>query len=343
MKKIIVMTSLLSLVACSSVNTNSRKLASTEKDLTGTYLCVSNYGKGHKGPNKTASRIYFHPSAPGKYDVVFLEYVDLLKMAPSYVASNKLPFIAKRTGYLKNITSKIMTYEATLGEKPGTYELRPLIVADENVVPNAAATPRILTLDATASAENPLEGATISSVSDNDPKEIFFPKDDDDKRNGFQYGLAKAAYKVAKLESTWRKEFLRGPYLSQYYNRPDIVLKLRQGGTAEFVINPAYAKMSDKKRAAMFTHPDSAFLKGQFASSEPRDGMFLFHPQDADEKTVKIVEGKIGLFIDVFDATVSLGQDVVELALIDPERPEEFLMYYEDPKNGEGTDTKDLK
>jgi hypothetical protein len=86
----------------------------------------------------------------------------------------------------------------------------------------------------------------------------------------------------------------------------------------------------------MERHPDSAFLKGEFTISEPRDGMFLYHSVNADNKTNDVVKNKIGLFIDVFDATKSLGQDVVELALIDSEKPADSLMYYEDPENGEG-------
>jgi hypothetical protein len=68
--------------------------------------------------------------------------------------------------------------------------------------------------------------------------------------------------------------------------------------------------------------------------------MFIFKSVDAEESTKKIVEGRIGLFIDIFDATKSLNQDVVELCLIDSENPEDFLMYYEHPDNGEGSDPK---
>jgi len=341
MKKLLSILSILLVVSCASTKNNSRKLASIDKDLTGTYLGVADYKAGHKGYNKKAIRIYFHPIAndPGKYDVVLLEYVDLLRMAPSYIASNKLPFIAKRTGYLKNITKTIVAYEANPGEKENTMELWPLVVQGDQIVPKKDVQPRILTLSSAEGLKNPLEGATITPSNEAEPKEIFFPAKDDDKRNGIQYGTAKTAYKIAKLESTWRKKYLKGPYLSQYYKRDDVVLKCggeKDEANAEFIINEKFSKMSEKKRAAMFTHPDSAVLKGQFTVSEPRDGMFLFHSVNGDARSNGIIQNKIGLFIDIFDATKSLGQDVVELALIDSEKPEDFLMYYEDPENGEG-------
>lgn len=335
MKQIILYASLFALVACSNA---SRKISSVEKELTGTYLGVADYGS-KLGPNKPAVRIYFHPieGQEGKYDVVLLEYVDLLKMAPSYIASNKLPFVAKTFGYLKNITNNISAYEAIPGAKEGTFELRPLVVVGEKIEVKQDAQPRILTLAADGTVTSPLDGATLSSVNKNEPKEIFFPKADS-KDLGHQYKIAKLAYAKAKLESTWRKEYLKGPYLSQYYKRDDVVLKLRENNAAEFVLNPSFEKMPVQKRSDMFTNPKSAFLKGNFTVSEPRDGMFLFHSVDADDKSKTIVESKIGLFIDIFDATKSLNQDVVELAFIDSEKPEDFLMYYEDPKNGEGSD-----
>lgn len=61
MKKLIVYTSLLSLVACSSATHSSRTVASVAPSLEGSFLGVSNYGFGHDGPDKAATRIYFHP------------------------------------------------------------------------------------------------------------------------------------------------------------------------------------------------------------------------------------------------------------------------------------------
>lgn len=344
MKKLVPLLTVLLLASCASKNPAGRKISSVDRDLTGTYLGVADYGKGHKGYNKKAMRIYFSPIAsdPGKYNVVLLEYVDLLAMAPSYIASNKLPIVAKTFGYLKNITSNISVYEAVPGDKENTMELWPLVVSGNDIVVKKDAQPRILTLSEKDGLESALAGATISPANEKEPKEIFFPTKDDEKRNGVQYGTAKAAYEVPKLESTWRKNYLRGPYLSQYYRRDDVVLHCKSDGknnSGEFTLGgEKFQKYSTKRRTKMFTHPDSAFLTGEFTVSEPRDGMFLFHPVNASERATSVVSSKIAMFIDIFDATKALNQDVVELVFADSERPEDFLMYYEDPKNGEGGD-----
>ena len=54
------------------------------------------------------------------------------------------------------------------------------------------------------------------------------------------------------------------------------------------------------------------------------------------KKTTSEVKDRIGLFIDILDATKALNQDVVKFTLINPEDLSDFLMYYEDPENGEG-------
>jgi hypothetical protein len=335
--------SILFLASCASTkNKEFRKISSISRDLNGTYLGVAQYPAGRRGPNKPAIRIYLQEveGETEKYHAVLLEYVDLLKMAPKYIASNKLPIIANRTGYLKNITSNISTYEVVPGTKEGTYHMWPLRVVEDRIEAPREGAPRVLTLAGDENLNHPLEGATISSVREGEPREIFFPKMDDNKTNGIQYGTAKLAYGKAKLESTWRKNFLSGTYLSQYYKVNDVVLSLAESEgrqLAEFKLNEKMAGLSVEKRRSMFTSPLSAFLKGGFTVSEPRDGMFLFQSGTADEKTKEIVHGRIGLFIDIFDASKSLNQDVVELALINPANPEDFLMYYEHPENGEGT------
>lgn len=328
------------LTSCSSTK-DYRTVASTEKDISGTYVGVANYKIGRDGPNKAAIRIYLQEieGEKGQYHAILLEYVNLLKMAPSYVSSNKTPAISKKVGFLKNITRNISAYKVIPTGKEGTFEMWPLVVAGDRIEAKQTGKPRILTLSSGESLPDALAGATISSVRADEPQEIFFPKDNDEKINGVQYGVAKLTYSKAKLESTWRKNFLPGPYLATYGNLIDVVLEL--SGTdnnqlAQFKINENFTKLSEKKRKKMFTNEKSAFLKGDFSVSEPLDGMFLFNSVNADAKTESIVKGKIGLFIDIFDATKSLNQDVVELALIDSEKPEDFLMYYEHPNNGEG-------
>jgi hypothetical protein len=340
MKKIILATSMILLASCASTN-GTRNIASVEKDLSGNYLGVSDYKFGHSGPNKAATRIYLHEieGERGHYHAVLLEYVNLLKIAPSYVISNKMPFIAKKVGYLNSITSKISAYKVIPRKEEGTYDMWPLVVDGDKIKAKRDGKPRVLTLSKEDNLESPLAGATISPSREDEPQQIFFPTKDDDKINGTQYSLAKLTYKKAKLESTWRKNFLTGPYLAQYAKVDDVVLDLSGAGDnkiAEFKLNDFDTKMSEKKRKKIFTNEKSAFLKGEFSVTEPLDGMYVLSPINGDEKTKSVLKGKIGLFIDVFDATKSLNQDVVELAFIDSERPEDFLMYYEHPNNGEG-------
>jgi hypothetical protein len=333
----------LGLAACSNFD-NHRSLSSLNS-LEGNYLGYGNYkvksfrGKRLGKPKMPAIRLYLDevPGEQDSYYAVILEHVGLLSMAPQYIASSKLPVVNKLIGYLKNITERISVYKVTRGSQIGTYEMHRLKVVGNDIQLIKTVKPSLLVLSDDKNLSHPLEGAMITDSKNGEPVRIKFPSKSD-KRNGMQYSLAKKIYDGTGLESTWRKKFLPGPYLAAYGNRKDVVLQLNRSGSRNrglFTINKKKAKRYNKKqREAQFTNAKSAYISGDYKVTEPIDGMFLFRPYSG--KSHKYVQGRIGLFIDIFDATKALGQDVVELALINPSDPSDFLMYYEDPENGEG-------
>ncbi len=340
MRKILLISFLVLLAACSTTD-KPRSISSLDTNLAGHYLGVADYAI-YKGEINKAVRLYLQPSGEedGSYYAILLEYVNLIGMAPKYVLSNKSQKISKFIGFLKNITANIAVYKVTPVAGANAFEMWPLAVNGDQIQIKAGSKPRILSLSDKSGLEHPLSGATISEAGKKQPK-IFFPATDDGEINGHQYELAKFTYDKVQLNSTWRGNYLRGDYLSQYANVDDVVLDLysKDGKDyANFFLNPAYASMKANKRAAMFTNPKSAFLNGNYEAIEPVEGMFLFKSVgDGDKNSPKIIEGRIGLFIDIFDASqTKLKQDVVELALVNTEDPEDFLMYYEHPNNGDG-------
>ncbi|MCO4793615.1 MAG: hypothetical protein KC493_07880 [Bacteriovoracaceae bacterium] len=331
------------LVSCSTFNKFSpRYPASYGKDLSGSYLGVADYKFGHRGPNNAATRLYLHEieGEQGSYYALIHEYVNLLNMMPEYVAASKAPALNKIIGYLKKITKKLEVYKMVPTKNIGEFHFYPVKVEGEKIVSIKIEKPRKLILKKENGSESPLIGAVITSNGKKkQPKEIFFPMEKDKKYNGIQYTLANFVYKKIGLDSTWRKEFLPGPYLSAYGRLDDVVLDLKSDKSqhfGNFKLNPKMAKKSKRRRRRMFTNKKSAFLNGKFEAIEPQDGMFLFRPVEADKGTISVLSGRIGLFVDIFDATEVLNQDVVELILVDPAKPEDFLMYYEHPENGEG-------
>ena len=144
---------------------------------------------------------------------------------------------------------------------------------------------------------------------------------------------------MADLKSTWRNQYLTGNYLATYGKETDIVLTLKSGGgtmSAEF-LDPNPNQVDLATRRQQFTNPKSAEIQGKFTVVQPDDGegVFVFAPVDSP-RGAEHVQAKLGVFIDVFDATESLGLDVVEIALVEASGSTDFLMYYEDPRNGEG-------
>jgi hypothetical protein len=330
----------LGLAACSTSPT-SRKVASEQVSLAGDFLGYGDYGWFREGPDKPAIRIYLAPIAeePGSYNVILHEYYGLLRTAPQFVASDKKPELNKTIGYLKHISRRIDVYRAVPSSRSGTLDLLPLKVINGEIVPVRVPSPRQLILSDKAPASEPMADARITAGGSDKETEVWFPAKADESYRGLQYKLAKWTYTNKKLNSTWRKEFLPGPYLAAYAKLDDVVLKLSSNGgqnAASFVLWDGASRMSIKDRENIFTNPKSAFLFGDYSVSEPQDGMFVFAPAKAEQAGVEHVTGRIGLFVDIFDATESLNKDVVELALVNPEDPYDFLMYYEHPDNGEG-------
>lgn len=309
-------------------------------DITGTYLGASKYKIGHKGPNRPAVRIYLHKIKGKKeaYHAVILEHVNLVGMAPQYLASQKLPKLNKMIGYLKRIVKRISAYKVIPAGKKGVYKMLPLKVSGSKIEANSQNNPSLLILSKEKNLKNPLEGAKITASKAGEPAPISIPLSSDKKtKYGMQYTLANFIYTSKKLDSTWRKNYLNGRYLAAYHKKNDVVLILSTDSgksSANFIINPKQPKTDKRKKD--FTNSKSAFIEGLYSISEPQDGMFLFFVKSGVQKNSNHVVGRIGLFIDIFDATKALNQDVVELALIDPKNPEDFLMYYEHPDNGEG-------
>lgn len=281
---------------------------------------------------RRAVRVYLDKTENG-LNVVLLEYTNLFEMAPKYIMSNKSPYLSKKFGYLNEILSKVHVFKALPLKVKNAYELQTMKISQNQIVVENKAEPSILILP-----DNSLNGASISKAPNGLTSRVYFPKDKEEGDFGLQYSTAKLVYEKAKLESTWRDNFLQGDYLGAYYDKDDVILKLKKesdGGHASFIKNEKRANLTYKEREDQLTNPKSAYIKGDFIVHKLEKGMFSFESAGGSQGAIH-VEGRIAMFIDIFDATKSLNQDVVELILVNAQDPSDFLMYYEHPANGEG-------
>lgn len=355
MKAFIVFIMSLSFVACTSYQKNTAdsktqsetgsRTPSATQDLTGDYLGEGLYprraglGNGIKRP---AIRFYLeriHGEADSYYGVL-VEYPNLLKMAPRYIASQKAPALNKFLGYLNKISAQISAYKLVPGAAIGSYDMHNLEVQDGKII---AARDISMSLTLNSNSKNSadlLAGAYIKGGKEGDikfpdgtdsypePKEMNDPL----KLAGLtQYNLAKLVYKKGKLKSTWRPnaDGLEGSYLSAYGNNKDGVLELySQNGQAQ----AKFIKTNNTK-PKVFTNPKSAPLEGDYYMTEPIPKMYVMVSKNTD-KTASDVEigDRIGLFLDVFDGSApeAGGHLVTELAFTNPKDPKDFLMYYQD-------------
>lgn len=373
MSKLIYVLSFVLLLGCSTANKmEKRGVASTDGvGLSGTILGEVRYKSqrevrvGGKDTTRTvtrhhtkkrATRIYFRETKEndGSYNVVLLEYVELIKMGKKYVISNKGPdWLNKLIGYLDEIVARAVLYKAIPTSDRKIFDLQKLRYENGELVAATSANPSKLILDKDPNDNSPLEGARITQSKDGESGEIYFPYTDKDVRKervknkkaidpGLQYNMAQLVYgAIEGFRSTWRTSFLTGNYLGAYNDKKDIVLKLANEGnldTANFILNKDRAHFSKRRRERQFTNPKSAHITGKYTVEEVDSGIFIFKlDQSVDSTGSKSVDQKIGLFIDIFDASqTKLKQDVVELLILNTDDSKDFLMYYEDPNNGEG-------
>lgn len=356
-KRAVVLSLIYVVTACVSSNESKKSTYSSRSkqrnvaswsSLEGTYLGVADYINHDRKP---AVRFYLDEikEEPGSYYAVLLEYANLLKVFPKYVASNKFEDLSQEIGFLNHIVEKVWLYKVVPSTETGRYDMLELKADTRSVEAVQSENPRQLVLSNESGLAHPLEKAVILPSKTGQAKAIFFPSPSSPSiKYGKEYSIAHLVYGRIGLDSTWRDEFLPGPYFSAYGKKDDVVLRLSQSDEtlqAYFEINPnfVYKNLSRgqiKEREEVFTNPRSAFLEGGFVMREPVEGMFVFSPMfsNTNTDTVKQIDRHIGVFVDIFDATKKLNQDVVELIIVNTEDPLDFHMHYEDPDNGDGED-----
>lgn len=350
MKKLFLLALVACLGACATHSNSASETASTSartptsvEDLTGHYLGEGLFSKRTGGLDRPAMRFYLERVAgeADSYYGVLVEYDQLMAMAAPYLASQKAPPLNKVVGYLDKIATRISAYKLTPGQARNTYEMYNLEVRNGRIVP-ASNFQMVLNLASDSDKQDPLGGAMITG---NEDGQIVFPKKTEAMtKNAFQraidaliitqYDLAKFAYKIGRLSSTWRGnwEDLEGSYLSEYGRLEDGVLELStQNGQKQM----QFIK-SNRTKAKHFTNPKSAAIEGTFIVSEPIPKMYVLTPaRGTNSASDKEMTGRIGLFLDVFDASApEAGSHLVtELAFTNPRDPEDFMMYYEHPEH----------
>lgn len=296
-------------------------------DLTGTYLGKGNYTKVRKLLGKDirrpAMRLYLDKveGEGNVYNGVLLEYANVLKMAPTYLAAQKGYQFRKLI-----ISRSIEAFRVIPGEKPGTYDFHNLRVANGDIVADPSVS---MTLTLGSDSNRPM----INSYIVNSSGTVTFPDPDKMSLPFFQYGLTKISYKAGRLMSTWRGEpgdweKLVGSYTSDYATYWDGVLELSGSGNDR--------KMTFLRTistpAQGFTNPKSIDMLGEYKVSEPLRKMYVLTPTNPNGSVSDQELGsRIGLFLDVFDASApEAGSHLVtELAFTNPNDPTDFFMYYE--------------
>ena len=170
-----------------------------------------------------------------------------------------------------------------------------------------------------------------------------------------QLDLATLTYAKAHLKSTWRggREItpdingVRNPgddwqtaklncsFLSLYDRLDDAVLEFSIGDHGQGQARFEKSGLDPKSFAGpKLLNPKMWNIEGAYDMNEVVPEMFTLTPIAKGQGSDSELEGRIGLFIDVFDAQAPEAGShlVVEVAFVDPNNPEDILMYYQHPE-----------
>lgn len=338
----------LGLTACTTPATDSKpspesRTPAATLDITGTFLGEGLFYKRTSGIRQPAMRLYVDRAEnENAYYGVLIEYDRLINMSLPYMATQKAPALNSIVGYLDKITTRIAAYKIVSGKESGTYEFYYLTAKNGQI--QAAQNPSLLLrLSSKATEKMPLIGAEITGLSDG---KVIFPHSSVPGQKGLiksladalivsELNLAHIIYSAGKLKSTWRGNWndLEGSYLSEYGRFKDGVLELSSDSRGQKM---QFFK-TNKTKAKYFTNPKSASIEGKFRVVEPIRKMYVLVPESGRVTTAsdKEMTSRIGLFLDVFDASApeAGGHMVTELAFTSTEDSEDFMMYYQHPEH----------
>jgi hypothetical protein len=291
---------------------SSHLLADANEDLSGQYfgkIQLEN-GRLHRGPKReVALLLNAIAEEPGSYYGVVYEYLNPLvekNFIPNFVRPGKKKwFSKKRNTYLQELLQWVQVYKFVKNVSHGnvTYSAYQLKV-ENGEIKIAQKTNDYIRPSIFAKRRNPLKNAWMNIKVGNNTTALIFKK----KRR-------------FPLKSTWDKNYTPGPYNPGYKQSNVTILDLMDDFNLE--TKTATAKFDVKELKGM-----PMVIKGEFEVKEAQKGMFIFKDISTTYSIgAKLVEDKIGVFIDVYNARPIMN--TVELILIDPANNKNAQMYFE--------------
>ena len=210
-------------------------------------------------------------------------------------------FMAGKKGYLQELLKWIRIYKF---KKSGdlTYAAYSLSVEDGQVV--ASESPEGSVLTVRGKDRKPLKNAVLKTEVEGKSIEMVFKR-----KTRFP------------LKSTWETRYTPGPYNPGYKQAEVDILELKRDYNDETKTATAVFDVEELKGEPLV-------IKGTFDMTELQDGLFVFSDKGINTQGADKVEGKIGVFIDVYNFQPIMN--TFELILIDPADPKGSQMYFEE-------------
>ncbi len=320
MKNISIILLIFTLVSCAS-NSGNRNISSTDtatiptakiKNFEGNHFGNVKYGDNTRGVGLYLQKV---PNQDAYYGLLaeYLSPFEEKNFIWNFLRPGKKKFFSKKkNGYLKDLLNRVMLYRFDRIPGKQSYSLSKLRVKNGQIQTAGIVPQAELRIRGKLIKGNPMKNSILFLNIDGEKTLTNF-------RGSNRFGFAAKS----KLNSRWEKDYVEGNYNPGYKEGDIINLKL---GSFDAPKNTAIAQFDA-------TTLRKERIQGNFNVREDIRGMYTFQARDKTVLAGKdIVEDKIGIFFDVFDAQ-GLGMDTVELVLVDPANAKTSQMYFEEYGN----------
>jgi hypothetical protein len=255
------------------------------------------------------------PGEEGSYYGVVAEYLNPLHekgFIAEFVRPGKSkPFSKLKNGYLQELfhwVTIVKMVPKTNSSQTLSYELRPVQVSNGKI--HEAGVASVGTFTPTGKKFLTGEQGTLTLEVLGETREFHF-----------------RGQRRFPLKSTWETQFSAGPYNPGYKQAEKTILTIHNNANAETRSSKLTFAVDELKGIPLSIHGDyqmNHLGSGLYTFSELESGAFNSKHRI---EGFHLIEDKIGVFIDVYDAKPIMK--TVEFILIDPTNPKNSQMYFE--------------
>ena len=242
----------------------------------------------------------------------YLGHFEEKNFTANFLRPGKKKLLGKeKNGYLTELLERVNVYRFDRVPGKRIYNLKYLKVNNGKIESGKVVPGARLAILGKLIKGNPMKNAMLTMIINGQETKTIFSK-------------SKRFWLKSLLSSRWEKDYVAGNYNPGYKQGDIINLELQKFDGVKNIGKADFDATTLKKERVL----------GTFNVREDFRGMYIFQAAPSATRPIgtEVIEDKIGIFFDVFDAR-GMGMDTVELVLVNPSDSYGSQMYFEEYGN----------